>query len=62
MTKFSEWPGWLQVLVVFPHSLLGFIATVFWWPRSKLDRRRFWFVAAYLFVVYLVLRFIFDAR
>jgi hypothetical protein len=60
ITPFAEWPLWLQVLV--PHGVLGFVAFWFWWPKSEKEWRRFGFVAGYLFVVYLVLRFVFDLR
>ena len=46
MTRYSDWPLWLQVLVVGPHGiLLGALVWV-WWPKSDKDWRRFWFVAA----------------
>jgi len=61
MTKFSDWPGWLQTLVVLPHAILGFVATLLWWPKSKEGWRKFGFVAAYLLVFYLVMRFVFKA-
>jgi hypothetical protein len=28
MTRFSDWPAWLQTLVVLPHAILGFVALV----------------------------------
>jgi hypothetical protein len=62
ITPFSEWPNWLQVLVVVPNGLLGFFATWFWWPKSKKGWNRFSLVAAYLLVFYLVMRFVFHAR
>jgi phosphoglycerol transferase MdoB-like AlkP superfamily enzyme len=62
ITPFSEWPKWLQVLVIVPHGLLGFIATWFWWPKSKKGWNRFGIVAVYLLMFYLVMRFVFHAR
>jgi len=62
MLKFSAWPLWLQVVVLVPHGLLGFAAFWFWWPKSKEEWRKFGFVAGYLFVVFLVLRYVFDLR
>jgi hypothetical protein len=62
MREFSHWPHWLQVLVIAPHAILGFVATWLWWPKSKESSRRFGFVATYLFVFYLVMRFVFKAR
>jgi hypothetical protein len=61
MTKFSDWPGWLQTLVVLPHAILGFVATLLVWPKSTEGWRKFGFVAAYLLVFYLVMRFVFKA-
>jgi len=46
MTQFSEWPSWLQALVVAPHALLGFVAVWLWWPKSEESRRRFGYVEA----------------
>jgi hypothetical protein len=59
---FAQWPNWLQVVVLVPHGLFGFIATWFWWPRSEKGWKRFGIVAAYLFVFFLVMRFAFNAR
>jgi len=61
MWKFSEWPHWLQLAVIIPHGLLGFVMTLLWWPRSPENRRRFGILAAYLLVFYLVMRFVFKA-
>ena len=62
MTDFSQWPHWLQVLIIAPHTILGFVATLLWWPKSKESRRRLGFVAMYLLVFFLVMRFVFHAR
>jgi hypothetical protein len=48
MTKFSDWPTWLQALVLAPHVVLGFTAVWLWWPKSGKEWRKFGFVAAYL--------------
>jgi hypothetical protein len=61
MTPFAAWPKWLQVAVVVPHGLLGFFATWYWWPKSDRGWRKFGWVAAYLFVFYLVMQFGFHA-
>jgi hypothetical protein len=53
---------WLQVLVLVPHGVLGFVAFWFWWPKSKKEWHRFGLVAGYLLMVYLVLRYVFDLR
>jgi hypothetical protein len=60
--QFQNWPEWLQVLVILPHSILGFVATWLWWPKTDKGWRKFGFVAAYLFLVFLVMRYVFDAR
>jgi len=61
MTRFSEWPAWLQAVVVVPHALLGFCAVWLWWPKSDKDWRKFGFVARYLLIFYLVMHFVFQA-
>jgi hypothetical protein len=61
MTRFSDWPGWLQVLVVAPHAILGFVAFWLWWPKSEEGRRKLGYVAAYLLAFYLVMHFVFHA-
>ena len=60
--KFSEWPNWLQVAVIFPHALLGFFATWLWWPKTDEAWRKFGLVAGYLFVFFLVMRYVFGAK
>lgn len=60
MKPFGEWPTWLQFVILFPHGLLGFFATWFWWPKTSREWRKFGFVAAYLFVFYCVMRFVFK--
>lgn len=62
ITKFADWPGWLQTLVVAPHAILGFICTWLWWPKSKQGWRKFGFVAAYLMLFLLVMHFIFGLQ
>jgi hypothetical protein len=34
MTKFSEWPDWVQVAILLPNVLFGYAVTYFWWPKS----------------------------
>ena len=46
MTKFADWPLWLQVLVGVPHALLGGILVWVWTPKSN----RGWYWAVGLFV------------
>jgi hypothetical protein len=60
MTRFAEWPKWLQALIVVPHALLGFVAFWLWWPKSDKEWRKFGLVAAYLLGFYLVMHFVFH--
>jgi hypothetical protein len=62
MTKFSDWPTWLQYLVLAPHGALAAIACWLWWPKSEKEWGRFGLVAAYLVAFYFVMRFGFDMR
>lgn len=57
MTKCSEWPQWFQILILVPHSILGFVAFWLWWPKSDEGWRKFLIVNAYLLVFYLVMHF-----
>jgi hypothetical protein len=61
MTRFADWPGWVQALVVLPHAILGFAATWLWWPKTKKGWLRFGLVAAYLLLFFLVMRYVFGA-
>jgi hypothetical protein len=62
ITKFDDWPHWLQVVVIVPHGLLGMFATLVWWPKSDRGWRRLGFVAAYLLIFYCVMHFVFQAK
>jgi len=53
-------PQWLQILIILPHGLLGFVDFWFWWQKTVDERRKFGIVAAYLLVFYLVMRFVFK--
>src|SRR5207302_5107307 len=46
--RYSDWPLWLQVLVVAPHGLLLSAAFWLWWPKSDKDRKKFGIVVSYL--------------
>jgi hypothetical protein len=59
--SYSEWPRWVQAAVIIPHVILAMVATLLWWPKSKKDVRRFSITAAYLFVFYFVMRYVFKA-
>jgi hypothetical protein len=60
MPKYSDWPEWLQVLVIVPHGVLLFVATWLWWPKSNEGWRWFIYVLGYLMVFYLVMRYAFG--
>jgi hypothetical protein len=60
--KFSDWPSWLQYLVVVPHGLLAAVACFLWWPKSQKGWRKFGFLVAYLIVFLLVMRFVFQMK
>ncbi len=57
---YSDWPGWIQVLIVAPNALLAGYACWAWWPKSKREWNKFGFVIAYLVVFFLVMRFVFH--
>jgi hypothetical protein len=59
---YSDWPGWLQVLIGAPNALLAGYACWAWWPESKREWNKFGFVMAYLVVFFLVMRFVFHFR
>ena len=60
ITPYSEWPTWLQALVLTPHALLLGFATWIWWPKSNREWRKFALVMAYLIVFYLIMHFVFE--
>jgi hypothetical protein len=60
MPQYSNWPLWLQVLVVAPHGLLLSAALWLWWPKSDEARKKFWFVVAYLLLFLAVMHFVFH--
>jgi hypothetical protein len=60
LIPYSAWTTWLQVLVMAPNALLAGYACWAWWPKAKREWTRFGWVAAYLLVFFLVMRFVFD--
>jgi hypothetical protein len=62
MTKFSEWPSWLQYLVLVPHGILAAVACWLWWPKSDRGWEKFGLVVAYLLAFFFVMRFAFEMR
>lgn len=54
MTKFADWPLWLQVLVGVPHALLAGVLAFVWRPLR--GKSLYWAVGlfAYLCVFYLI--------
>jgi hypothetical protein len=57
ITKFEEWPLWVQVLVGVPHAFLGGVLVWAWTPKSK----RGWYLAVGLFL-YLCLFYVVFVR
>lgn len=60
IVPYSTWPTWLQVLIVGPNALLAAYTFWAWWPKSKCEWNRLGWVAAYLLVFFLVMRFVFH--
>lgn len=60
MTRCSDWPEWLKALIFVPHGIVDFCAFWLWWPKSDEGRKKLGIVATYLFVFYLVMRFVFK--
>ena len=58
--RYSDWPLWLQVLVVAPHGLLLSAMLWLWWPKSDKDRKRFWLVFLYLLCFFAAMHFVFH--
>lgn len=58
---YSQWPQWVQAVVVIPHVLLAMAATLLWWPKTKRNFRRFTIVALYLLVFFVVMHYVFKA-
>ena len=56
MTKFEDWPLWLQVLVGVPHGLLAGILAWDWTPTGK--RGWYWAVALFAYLCFLYLVFV----
>jgi hypothetical protein len=56
MTKFADWPLWLQLLVGAPHMLFAGILAWVWTPTGK--RGLYWFVGAFLYVCVFYLVFV----
>ena len=53
MNKFSDWPFWLQMLVIVPHGALAFVMIWFWRPETR--RGWMWFAALGVYLVTAVL-------
>jgi hypothetical protein len=60
IVPYSEWPRWLQFLIVAPNGLLAAITCWMWWPKSDREWRRFGLVMAYLIVFFSVMIFVFH--
>lgn len=62
IVPYSDWPGWLQVLIMAPNALLAGYTCWAWWPKSSREWRKFGFVLAYLVVFFSAMVFVFHLR
>ena len=60
ITPYSEWPRWIQILVVAPNGLLGGFACWLWWPSGDREWRKLGFVCVYLVVFLFVMIYVFH--
>jgi hypothetical protein len=60
MSKYTDWPVWLKVLVVGPNGLLLWFIAVPWFPKSM--RQWIWtgIAVGYLAMFFLVMHFVFG--
>jgi uncharacterized membrane protein YdjX (TVP38/TMEM64 family) len=61
MTRFSDWPVWLQTVVFVPHGLLASAMLWLWGPKSGRSWMWFGILAGYLLVFLAVMHFAFAA-
>jgi CHASE2 domain-containing sensor protein len=62
LRKVSEWPMWLQWLILVPNGLLASVMCWVWWPKSDREWRRFGILAAYLIAFYSTLYLVFGFK
>jgi hypothetical protein len=62
MPRYSDWPVWLQMLVMFPHGVLVFVLAYLWFPRSDEGRRLGLFLLLYLVAFCLVMHYVFHCQ
>jgi hypothetical protein len=60
MTKYSEWPMWLKVVIVGPHALAFWFIAVPWSPKSKKQWLWTGIALAYLLVFFSVMHLVFG--
>ena len=53
---FDSWPLWLKG-IVYAHGVVAAFAAYLWWPKSDKGWRRLGYLAAYLLIFYLVMRY-----
>lgn len=56
MTKFDDWPFWLQVLVGVPHALLAGVLAFVWRPLR--GKGFYWAVGLFVYVCLFYLVFV----
>jgi len=60
MTRYSDWPHWLQALVLVPHGLLASVMCWIWWPKSEKGWTRFGLLCGYLILFFSIMHFVFG--
>ena len=60
MTKYSDWPNWLKIVIFGPHALLLWFIAYPWLPKSK--KQWIWtgFAIAELVLFFSVMHFVFG--
>ena len=54
MTKFDQWPLWVQVVVGIPHAALITVMAWIWIPKTSRDWLQFTACLAYLLLFYFI--------
>lgn len=62
VTPYSDWPGWLQFLILVPNVVLAGYACWFWLPKSDREWSKLGFVFIYLVIFFSVMIFVFHFR
>ncbi len=58
VTKFDQWPLWLQLLIGIPNAIILSIVLWLWWPKKEKETNRFiWISMIYLLGFFLFYHF-----